>query len=305
MENWKPLCTELQISEFDTYESKNYYLAKTPDGRFIKISPEIRTLLSYMNGENTIEEIVHYVNKEYNTNLTVENLENLINKELIPNNLVISPDGTLTSIRPRPSIHIPVASSRTLGKVGQIMLPLFRREIAIPILLYSFLVLSWYFARRHNLSASTSSISSISIYNNIWALFIVMFSFIIHEIGHTTASVKNQIIPESAGLGLYFFSPVFYVDVTQTWTLPPRERLLVDVGGIYFQAIFVSILTTINILFNNLILHRAILSILLLMLINLFPFIKLDGYWMLSDAIGLPNLNLCTRAIPSPKSRKK
>jgi len=43
---------------------------------------------------------------------------------------------------------------------------------------------------------------------------------------------------------------------------------------------------------GSLVIHQAVLLILLLILINLFPFIKLDGYWVLSDLIGLPNLDL-------------
>jgi len=298
MDDWKPLCADSQISQFSTYETKSYYLAKTTDDRFIKISPEIKILLSYMDGEHTIEAIVLLANQHYAANLTVDSLEKLIRTKLIPGNLVMSDDGSPLPTRSHPSIHFLVISSRVLWRIGQMLLPLFEQRVAILIVLYSCVVLLGYFftyfltGTEHMASLP---IIRVSIYNSAWIFFAVMFSSVIHEMGHVAASVKNHIVPRSAGIGLYFFSPVFYVDVSETWVLSPNKRLLVDVGGIYLQTIFVGILATANLFFNNLILHQIILSILFLMLVNLFPFIKLDGYWIFSDIIGLPNLDLRAR----------
>ena len=38
-------------------------------------------------------------------------------------------------------------------------------------------------------------------------------------------------------MGLYMVWPAFYTDVTDSYRLPRRDRLRVDLGGLYFNAI--------------------------------------------------------------------
>ena len=45
------------------------------------------------------------------------------------------------------------------------------------------------------------------------------------------------------GFALYFIYPAFYTDVTKVWRLPRLKRAVVDLGGIYFQAILFVVLT--------------------------------------------------------------
>jgi len=288
MDDCKPLCVDLQISQFNTYETKDYYLAQTANGRFVRISAEVKILLELMDGKHTIEEIVTCVSRQYNANLTTDVLKQLIYSELIPKGLMIDDAEKASAILTRPSLHIPLVPSTALEKVGRIAAPLFKLEAIVFAAFFSFIVLSWYIF----ITLSTGEWDiSLSIYDSVFVFLTVMLSFVIHEIGHVAASVKSGIIPKSAGIGLYFFCPVFYVDVSPTWLLPPKERLLVDAGGVYLQSIFLGVLTTMNLFIDNLIIHQAVSMTLLFMLINLFPFIKLDGYWILSDIIGLPNLD--------------
>ena len=62
-----------------------------------------------------------------------------------------------------------------------------------------------------------------------WPLFCVIFlvSIGVHEMGHLAACQRWQCPHGPLGFGLYFFSPVFYVDVTAAWRLTrqqPRGR---------------------------------------------------------------------------------
>jgi putative peptide zinc metalloprotease protein len=96
------------------------------------------------------------------------------------------------------------------------------------------------------------------------------------------------------GFGLYFFNPVFYVDVTAAWRLNRFQRAAVDAGGIYIQLLFAPICLALFWATGDATYLLAIMVIDLILVGNLEPFMKLDGYWLLSDLTGVPNLHART-----------
>ncbi|MBU2447637.1 MAG: hypothetical protein KJ666_18970, partial [Bacteroidetes bacterium] len=116
--NWKPIRANLQISPLSTYETRDFYQARTANGRFVKISPEVKVLLNLMDGNHTVDEIVVIANKQYDANLTVECLEELLRSHMIPAGLVES-DGTFLPSRSSYAIHVPLVRGGTLRIIGQ------------------------------------------------------------------------------------------------------------------------------------------------------------------------------------------
>ncbi len=119
-----------------------------------------------------------------------------------------------------------------------------------------------------------------------------MVSAIVHELGHASAVARNGVSPGHIGFGLYWFFPVFYTDVNAAWKLPPRQRIMVDLGGIYFQLLLVAGLTPLAFM------GPAVETMRLLILFNLYsvlqnlnPIFKMDGYWLLADVAQIPNLH--------------
>jgi putative peptide zinc metalloprotease protein len=124
-------------------------------------------------------------------------------------------------------------------------------------------------------------------------LFYISFLLIVlfHEIGHASASFFFKVVPKEIGAGLYFIMPVFYTNVTSIWTLNLRSRVVVNLGGIYFQLILNCIFITFfyfNIQFTFLLSIIVANTISLLSALN--PFFRYDGFWIYSDCFNLPNL---------------
>jgi putative peptide zinc metalloprotease protein len=124
---------------------------------------------------------------------------------------------------------------------------------------------------------------------------IVIMILLIHELGHAAASYRFGINPKEIGIGLYLIFPVLYTDVTDIWKINKMKRMIVNLGGIYFQMIVNLIL--IFCLFQNLgnpemssNFHYLIQLNIATMIVNIIPFIKFDGYWLYSDFFTLPNL---------------
>lgn len=127
--------------------------------------------------------------------------------------------------------------------------------------------------------------------NLFLTLILLTLSGVFHEIGHISASIKFGFVPKWAGIGIYFTSIIFFVDVDDTWKLPQKQRLVVDMGGIYFQLMIASLYFVVYLVFNQAIFLYVSSLIAIASLFNLNPFLKYDGYWILSDILGVYNLN--------------
>jgi len=121
------------------------------------------------------------------------------------------------------------------------------------------------------------------------AMFAIMA---LHEIGHAAAATAMGCRSHRIGLGLLLLLPVFYADVSEIWRLRPSRRIAVNAAGIFVQLLMGLVLFA---AMDRGFVHGGILNILfytnfLSVAVNLLPFGKLDGYWMLADWLEIPDL---------------
>lgn len=118
----------------------------------------------------------------------------------------------------------------------------------------------------------------------------------VHELGHAyTAKFLGCRVP-AVGLALMVFWPVFYTDTTDAWKLTnPRQRMAIGVAGMVAE-MGLAIVATLGwalapdgFLRSTLFIVAAV-SWVITWLVNLNPFIRFDGYYLLSDALGVNNL---------------
>jgi putative peptide zinc metalloprotease protein len=112
---------------------------------------------------------------------------------------------------------------------------------------------------------------------------------VLHELGHAAALRYGGGRARAMGAGLYLFIPVFYTDVTEAYRLGRAARVRTDVGGLYFHLIAAAFIAAGAITGNEFLLVAAFL-IDLDVARQLIPFIRLDGYWVLADLTGIPDL---------------
>ena len=92
------------------------------------------------------------------------------------------------------------------------------------------------------------------------------------------------------GVGIYLVWPAFFTNVTDSYRLSRAGRLRTDLGGLYFNAVFILALAGIYEATSAQILLLVIALTHLEMLEQLMPFVRFDGYFILSDLIGVPDL---------------
>ena len=140
-------------------------------------------------------------------------------------------------------------------------------------------------------AASLLSLSALPLV--LAAIFFVVSA---HEFAHAlTCKRFGGRVPEM-GFMLMYFQPTFYCDVSDAWLFPEKsKRLWVGFAGPYFE-LFLWALSALawRLTDGGTWIHQAALVVTatsgLKTLLNFNPLLKLDGYYLLSDWLDIPNL---------------
>src|SRR6266481_8745484 len=117
-----------------------------------------------------------------------------------------------------------------------------------------------------------------------------------HEFGHGLTCTRFGGEVHEMGCALVFLQPAFYCNVSDAWLFPEKsKRLWVGFAGPYFELFLwamatltwrlTDVETTINYLAFIVMVTSGVKT-----LFNFNPLIKLDGYYLLSDWLEIPNL---------------
>ena len=117
-----------------------------------------------------------------------------------------------------------------------------------------------------------------------------VFSAGFHEFGHAAAARKGGAVPGVMGAGIYLVWPAFYTDVTDSYRLGRVGRIRTDLGGLYFNAVVAVAIAGIwwGTGWDALLL--VIATQILQMIRQLTPLVRFDGYHVLADLTGVPDL---------------
>ena len=118
-----------------------------------------------------------------------------------------------------------------------------------------------------------------------------------HELGHGYAcKINGGAVPDMGAL-LMAGMPMAYVDVSSSWSFTSRfQRILVGLGGMYFEgiaaaiAMYVWAFTSPGGLVNSTAHFVVLMASFMTLLFNANPLMRYDGYYILSDLTGIPNL---------------
>jgi len=178
----------------------------------------------------------------------------------------------------------PLVSSRITSKLSSYLHPLYKRWYLLCMIAF-FVMLT---TRSFTLNAWHLHYGLGSI---ILAYGLFVLSLAAHELGHATAGHYFCAKPGDIGITFYLIYPAFYSDVTSSWCLSRRQRMVVDLGGCYFQLLFGASLLLVCAWTHWIALKLAFEAIVYSCLFSMNPVFKCDGYWLLSDLLGVSNLD--------------
>src|SRR5205807_1538756 len=118
-------------------------------------------------------------------------------------------------------------------------------------------------------------------------------------LGHATGGYYGGARPGVIGVGIFLIWPAFFSDLNDSYRLSRAGRLRADLGGVYFNAVFMLLLAGLYCVTGLQVLLLAIALQHLLVVQQFLPFVRLDGYYIVSDLLGVPDLFAHVRPILS------
>ncbi len=119
---------------------------------------------------------------------------------------------------------------------------------------------------------------------------------IAHELGHAYTATRFGCRVPTMGVSLLVMMPMLYTDTTGAWRLTSRKkRLMIDCAGVTAELMIASVATLTWVFLpdgpaRSVAFILATTSWIMSLGINLNPFMRFDGYYVLSDLLGVPNL---------------
>jgi len=143
-----------------------------------------------------------------------------------------------------------------------------------------------------------------------WAGLAIASAKVVHEFAHAYVCKAHGCRVPSMGLALLVLWPVLYTDATDAWKLRERQaRLRIGAAGMLAEVVLAAYATLLWVFLPDGPVRGAVFLLatttwLLTLLINLNPFLRFDGYYLLSDYLRVPNLQARAFALGRWKLRE-
>jgi putative peptide zinc metalloprotease protein len=126
---------------------------------------------------------------------------------------------------------------------------------------------------------------------DVFFKYLIFFGILIlHELGHSFIAKNYKINTGKIGIGIYLFMPVLYINLNEIWRLQKKKRMMINLGGIYFQ-LFIGLILIIIFYGTGSNMAGGLIKLnFVVAILNLNPLIRFDGYWALADFLNDNNL---------------
>jgi putative peptide zinc metalloprotease protein len=269
------------------------FMARRPDGQMVQLAPLLYLVAERCDGQRSYDQIAREVTETVGRGLEAEDVKMLAEQKLRPLGVLAAPDGSTPQVQKAdPFLALKLKSALVPPGVVRAITALFRPLFWPPMVvavLAGLAVFDVWFFFEHGVAQSMRQL----LYQPLFMLMtfaLVVLTAAFHETGHATACRYGGAEPGVMGVGIYIVWPAFYTDVTDSYRLGKSGRLRTDLGGVYFNAIVILALAGIYFATGFEPLLIAILVAHLDIFRQLLPLLRLDGYHVLADLTGVPDL---------------
>jgi putative peptide zinc metalloprotease protein len=268
-------------------------LVRRSDGQVLQLTPLLYEVLEAVDGRRDPAEIAGAVGDARGVGVSAADVETLIDTHLVPLGLLRLADGSQPELKKsdpllRMRFRVAVTDPERTRRLTRPFQALFH-PIIVFLVLVAFAVTCWWLLTSKGLaSAAHEAFERPGLL--LLTFLVTLLSAGFHEFGHAAAAARAGATPGRMGAGLYLVWPAFYTDVTDSYRLDRRGRLLTDLGGLYFNAIVAIVMVGIWWVASLDSLLLIVATQLLLMVRQLAPIVRFDGYHVLADATGVPDL---------------
>ncbi|MGA8995821.1 MAG: hypothetical protein WB441_16080, partial [Nocardioidaceae bacterium] len=279
------------------YEGSGYrtphHLARRRNGTLIQLTDLLYLVAVRCDGESELTQIAEAVSADYDQTVSPDNVRQLVDEKLRPLGVLADAEGRSPDIPPPdPLLGLKFRSTLLTPRGTRLVTGLFR-PLFVPVLVVSVLAALaafdvWLFWVHGLAQSLRQTVNQPVIF--LFVLAAVIVSAALHEVGHAAACRYGGAEPGRMGAGIYVAWPAFYTDVTDAYRLDRTGRLRTDLGGVYFNAMVVLLAAAAFATtgYEPLLLVCFLLQMQIVQ--QLLPLLRLDGYYGLSDLVGVPDL---------------
>lgn len=268
-------------------------LVRRADGQTLQLTRLLYLVLEAADGTRDLEGIARHVSEGSGRLVSADNVRTLMDSQLLPMGVLRLADGSqpevrksnpLLGLRFRYIVSDPERTRRITAPFAVLFHPLL--VVAVTA---AFLAACWWVLMVKGLGSAThEAFEQPALLLLILAVTILSAGF--HEFGHAAATRKGGATPGAMGAGLYLLWPAFFTDVTDSYRLGRGGRIRTDLGGLYFNAIVAVAIMGLWWATGFDALLLVVVTQILQMVRQLIPMVKYDGYHILADATGVPDL---------------
>lgn len=273
-------------------------------GKFVQMTEPLYRVAEYANGERTTGEIAALVSRDTQFDVTGLHVEQMLARRLIPLGIVKVNDGAVQGgeepergpaavdqASPSPlsvNVRLKLLGPRVIDSATRCLQLPYQPTLLVPLLILIGAAHWWLYAMHGFASPIRDALVTPGAVVGVLALYLLVA--LCHEFGHASALRYGGGRARAIGVGIYLIYPVFYTDTTDSYRLGRWGRVRTDLGGFYFSLLFA--LAIVGAYFAS----RQEWLLLLVFLVDLdilrqlFPFVRFDGYWALTDLLGVPDI---------------
>lgn len=271
------------------------YIARRGDGQVVQLTRLLHLTASAVDGERDTHAIARLVSAEFGREVSAENIAYLVENKLDPMGITV-PEGQEDDRAggPRSDLllslkgHTVLFTERRVAGISRALAWLHRPPVVVLVLLAAVAMDTWLFGFY---GAMTPVLHVLDQPLLLLAVFgLIVASLVFHEFGHASACRYGGADPGCIGCGLFLIWPSMYTDVTDVYRIGRAGRIRTDLGGVYFNVVFMLGLTGLYFLTGQPFLLSAVYLGHFEVLEQLMPAVRLDGYFILGDLAGVPDL---------------
>ena len=268
-------------------------LVRRGDGQTLQLTPLLHLVLDAVDGERTCVEIATVVSRAMRRSISADMVVGLVDDHLRPMGLLRLADGSDPPLkRSNPllglGLKFSITDPRTTHRITDPFRFLFRPVLATAVTL-GFLAVTWWVFFDHGLApAAYDAFQRPHLLLLVFAVTVLSGGF--HEFGHAAAARYSGAEPGAMGAGIYLVWPAFFTDVTDSYRLGRGGRIRTDLGGLYFNALVVVLTFGWWYVTQWDALLLLVATQVLQMVQQLLPLLRFDGYHLLADLAGVPDL---------------
>jgi putative peptide zinc metalloprotease protein len=284
----------IQIRPFDAINS----VLQIDENRHLLINRATTELVKILSAATSLEAAHKVFNQSFHQTISMQSFQNLV-EEKLGGYQIIRED----SVPEKPSLKnaylklkIPLLNAQVSHFLSIPLQPFFKPSVF------------WFSAGAMILFLIGMAIGfespSLNQVNYLTLMALIYPTMLIHELGHIAACSKYKLKPGGIGFGFYFILPVMYAEITNIWMGNKEQRIITNLGGIFAEVLYAVILSIVYLISQSPVCLFASLSISIFLLWEFNPFVRFDGYWLLSDLTNTPNLLLKSKQVLSKVMRR-